>query len=212
MQFMTHLILIDTSTKKLSLSLFKNGLCLGNYLDQTEHSHAKNITLEIDRLLKDNQIQYSEISAIAINQGPGSFTGLRVGSSVAKGLCFALEIPLITIDGLDAYANWFYKKFEGKYSDIFILLDARRDNYFYAQSKEGKIVKEICFAHITDIEAEICLSRSPWIYNSAKENEEELKSEYLIEAVMEKWEKKAFEDLTLFEPNYMLNNYQVKAK
>lgn len=209
---MTHLILIDTSTKKLSISLFKDRLCLGNYLDQSEHSHAKNITLEIDRLLNDNQIEYSEISAIAINQGPGSFTGLRVGSSVAKGLCFALEIPLIVVDGLEVYANWFYKKFEGKYSDIFILLDARRENYFYAQSKDGKIVKETSFAHITDIESDISLSHSPWIYISSKENQEELRSEYLIEVVFEKLEKKEFENIANFEPNYMLNNYQLKAK
>jgi tRNA threonylcarbamoyladenosine biosynthesis protein TsaB len=207
---MSYFILIDSSTKKLSLSLFADRKCLGSYMDSTEHSHAKNITLELDKLVKQNQINFSDLSAVVINQGPGSFTGLRVGSSIAKGLCFAHDIPMISINGLEAYAQYFYNKFEEQYSDIFILLDARRDNYFYAQVSKGEIVKKTSFAHITDIETDFYLSRSPWIYNSSKENIEELKSEYLIEAVILKWELKEFEDIRYFEPNYMLNNYQAK--
>jgi tRNA threonylcarbamoyladenosine biosynthesis protein TsaB len=208
---MDYFLIIDTSTKKLSLSLFENEVCMGSYIDQNDFSHAKNITLDIDNLIKKNKIQYSNLTAVALNQGPGSFTGLRVGSSIAKGLCFALDIPLIVVSGLEAYANYFYKKFNEKYSDIFIMLDARRDNYFYAQSTLGKISKETSFAHITDIETDIYLSRNPWIYNSVKENQEELRSEYLIEAVIEKWKNKDFADISNFEPNYMLNNYQAKT-
>jgi tRNA threonylcarbamoyladenosine biosynthesis protein TsaB len=209
---MSHILLIDTATKKLSLSIFKDKEYIGSYIDENEFSHAKNITIEINKLLNQKDLQYTSLSSIIINEGPGSFTGLRVGSSVAKGLCFALDIPLISINGIEAYANYFYKKFDGKYSDIFIMLDARRENYFYAQSCLGKIVKKTKFASITEIETEIKLSVNPWIYNSGKENSEELRSEYLIESAFEKWKKKDTVDISNFEPNYMLNNYQPKMK
>lgn len=204
---MANFILIDTATKKLSLSLFQEKKCIGTYIDESDYSHARNITIQIEKLVLNAELRFDQISAIVINKGPGSFTGLRVGSSIAKGLSFALDIPLISIDGLEAYGLYFYNKLQDNFSDIFILLDARRENYFYSHIKNGEIYKKTSFGHITDIETDIYLSRAAWINNSSKDNFEELKSEYLIDTAIKKWETKAFEDISNFEPNYMLNNY-----
>lgn len=184
--------------------------CVGSYTDHIEQSHAKNITLWIDKLLKENNLDFKSMTFLAINEGPGSFTGLRVGSSVAKGICFAWDIPLVKIKGLEAYGKYFYQFFKEKYTDIFILLDARRDHYFYTHISKGHVVKEILFEHISAIENQIKICSTPWVYKSNEESVFRFESSYLMEAALEKWQNKELEDIVHFEPNYMLNNYQPK--
>lgn len=86
------------------------------------YSHSKRLHVFINELLEKSNVPPKDLSAISVSKGPGSYTGLRIGVSSAKGLCFALGIPLISIDTLDAFAH------QIEISDGFIipLIDARR--------------------------------------------------------------------------------------
>jgi tRNA threonylcarbamoyladenosine biosynthesis protein TsaB len=203
-----HTILtIDTSNPLLSLSLQREDVVIARRLAIEPFRHAKAITVEIEQLLLDQSLGIKDLSAVAINEGPGSFTGLRVGSSVAKGLCFGLNIPFISVRGIEEYANYFYHYFEAKYDNIFILLDARRNNFFYTQVFKGKIEHPIAFDSFENIYRRIESCRSKWVYQSNEINEIVLEASFLSASVWEKYCAKAFEDIANFEPNYFLNNY-----
>lgn len=184
---------------------------MASYIEkEEENSHAKKINLVIHDLLKDANLEMKQISAIAVNEGPGSFTGLRVGSSTAKGLCFALDIPLIAICGLAAYGKYLYEMRAEDITDVFLLMDARRGNFFYSHINQKQQDSQANFKHITDIETEIYLSRKPWIFYMEKENEIELSALELKNEVLEKWNNKDFVDIRNFEPQYIVNNYITK--
>ncbi len=96
---------LETSTKACSVALGKNGklLALKESIDE-QYSHSENLTLYIEDVCNQAKIHLQNIDAIAVSKGPGSFTGLRIGVSTAKGLCYALDKPLIAINSLEAMA------------------------------------------------------------------------------------------------------------
>lgn len=92
---------IETATKNCSVSLAKKGKIIAiKELNNGKYSHAEVLHPFIEDVLKEAKISSSEIDAIAVSKGPGSYTGLRIGVSAAKGLCFALDKPLISVDTL----------------------------------------------------------------------------------------------------------------
>lgn len=102
---MPLLLCLETSTKACSVALGKDGklLALKESVDE-QYSHAENLTVYIQDACKQANIRLQDIDAIVVSKGPGSFTGLRIGVSAAKGLCYALEKPLIAINSLEAMA------------------------------------------------------------------------------------------------------------
>ncbi|MCE2963163.1 MAG: tRNA (adenosine(37)-N6)-threonylcarbamoyltransferase complex dimerization subunit type 1 TsaB [Chitinophagales bacterium] len=208
-----HILAIDTSTKCLSLSLIdiSKENSIAHYIEtEEENNHAKKINLSIQDILEKCEIKMENLSAIALNEGPGSFTGLRVGSSTAKGLCYSLDIPLINICGLGAYARFLYELRLNDYSDVFVLLDARRGNYFYSHFPFSNAEERANFGHISDIEAIIKRKQRPWIYYLDKDSEPPLSAKDLTLVIIEKWKQKVFVDIRNFEPQYIVNNYQTK--
>mgnify|MGYP003115328563 CR=1 FL=1 len=120
---------IETATINCSVSLSKDGEILVLKEDNSlGYSHAETLHLFIDEVFKVSDIKPSGIDAVAISKGPGSYTGLRIGVSSAKGLCFALDKPLIAIDTLESLAH------QVKIKDGFIvpMLDARRMEVYSA--------------------------------------------------------------------------------
>jgi len=115
---------IETATKNCSVSISKNGeLIAFKELNDGSYSHGENLHVFIEELTKETNISYQDFDAIAVSKGPGSFTGLRIGVSSAKGLCFSLDKSLISISTLASLA----KTLEiDKDSVIVPLLDARR--------------------------------------------------------------------------------------
>ena len=102
---MSYILNIETATKNCSVSVAQNGVTL-LYREMAEegYSHAEKLHVFIDETLRTLQLTYGDLAAVAISQGPGSYTGLRIGTSAAKGLCFALDIPLIAVDTLAVLA------------------------------------------------------------------------------------------------------------
>lgn len=99
------ILCLETSTKACSVALGKDGkiLALKESIDE-KHSHSENLTVYVQEVCDQAKIKLADISAVAVSKGPGSFTGLRIGVSVAKGLCYALDKPLIGINSLEAMA------------------------------------------------------------------------------------------------------------
>src|ERR1700733_7518788 len=101
---MSYILQIETATTVCSVALAKGGKVVGFKQIDQRNIHAEVITLFIDELVAKAGIKYSDLDAIAVSCGPGSYTGLRIGVSTAKGLCFALDKPLIAIETLHAMA------------------------------------------------------------------------------------------------------------
>ncbi len=115
---------IETSTDICSVCIAKGETILSIQESPDAYSHAAAITLLIEACAKEAGIKLIELDAIAISAGPGSYTALRVGASVAKGICYALDKPMIAIDTLEALAHAASKEKEGMF--YIPMIDARR--------------------------------------------------------------------------------------
>ena len=103
---MSFLINIETSTTNCSVSLsLKNDLIDIIEKDSVSYSHSENLHYFISELLKKNKINFKDLSAVSVSRGPGSYTGLRIGLSAAKGICYGMDIPLISISSLKILAK-----------------------------------------------------------------------------------------------------------
>tara|TARA_B110000305_G_scaffold78080_1_gene87814 strand:+ start:1470 stop:2156 length:687 start_codon:yes stop_codon:yes gene_type:complete len=118
-----YILNIETSTTNCSVSLSENGHLIGLKEDNSlQYSHAERLHVYIDELLQTANVSKTQIAAVGISKGPGSYTGLRIGVSAAKGLCYALKIPLISILTLEALAH----QVVNPQGPIVSMLDARR--------------------------------------------------------------------------------------
>ena len=101
---MIRILSIETATSICSIAVHENGICTDSLEISESNSHSAKLTVLIEQILAKNSLQISDFSAIAISKGPGSYTGLRIGTSVAKGICYASGLPLLTVDTLQAMA------------------------------------------------------------------------------------------------------------
>ena len=101
---MSLILNIETATEVCSVSFSKNGQVIALKENFEGQSHAKLLTVFIDELLKENQLKIKNFDAIAVSMGPGSYTGLRIGVSAAKGLAYAADLPLIAVSTLQSLA------------------------------------------------------------------------------------------------------------
>lgn len=203
-----YILCIETATEILSIALSKNGECIYSYIESEKQSHAKNITLAIQQCMDETKISFQELAAVAINQGPGSFTGLRVASSAAKGLCFALKIPFIAIDGLKEHCRALQKQ-QFPSQNCFLLLDARRNNFYYTYcDTNGNPMMDTTFDSFENIEtiAEN-IENSILVKNTDFQESPILDAKNMCSEAYQKFLAKKFEDIRLFEPNYIINNY-----
>ena len=142
---MPIILSIETSTTNCSVSLSKQGETLVlKEENNINYSHAESLHVFIDEVLKTAHIDKSQIDAIAVSKGPGSYTGLRIGVSTAKGLCYALDKPLISISTLHALVH----QVNIQEGIIIPMLDARRMEVYSA-------IYDSKFNLLRDIEAQI---------------------------------------------------------
>ena len=137
---MTYILNIETATKNCSVSLTKNGeIILCKEIAEQGYSHAERLHVFIEEILRESGVRATDLKAIAVSKGPGSYTGLRIGVSTAKGLCYALEIPLISVDTLQVMA----KQVSVEKGLIIPMIDARRMEVYSAvfDTKHNKIME-----------------------------------------------------------------------
>ncbi|SDE43750.1 tRNA threonylcarbamoyladenosine biosynthesis protein TsaB [Cellulophaga baltica] len=121
---MALLLNLETATTNCSVSIAENGNLLAiKEFDSAAYSHAEQLHVFIEETLQMASLQMADIDAVAVSKGPGSYTGLRIGVSAAKGLCFALDIPLIAIPTLESMAS---QANDAEVNFVIPVLDARR--------------------------------------------------------------------------------------
>jgi len=147
---MSLILNIETASKNCSVSLAKEGkTILCKEMSEEGYSHAEKLHVFIEEILKETNTNFQELKAVAISKGPGSYTGLRIGVSAAKGICYALNIPLISVDTLQVLAK------QAKIDEgiIIPMLDARRMEVYSAVFDKN-------YNKIMDVQAEVVTAES----------------------------------------------------
>ncbi len=131
---MVYLLHIETSGKICSVSLSEKEKLLSVKEDDAAYSHATKLAIFIESILKENGMQVKDLSAVSVSCGPGSYTGLRIGSSLAKGLCYGMpHIKLLAIPTLEIITNAFLSEFSSPEATRFCpMIDARRMEVYTA--------------------------------------------------------------------------------
>tara|TARA_Y100000746_G_scaffold212700_1_gene204716 strand:- start:396 stop:1070 length:675 start_codon:yes stop_codon:yes gene_type:complete len=144
-----YILNIETSTKACSIAIHKNGNLIALKECVTENfSHSEKLLVFVEELIGNSQLKLVDISAIAVSMGPGSYTGLRIGVATAKGLCYGLNIPLISISTLKSMSLGMSLKIK---ADLFCpMIDARRMEVYSAFFDINNIRKRGIQADILD--------------------------------------------------------------
>ena len=141
------IICLETATNLCSVALCNNAGVISLRESNDLKSHASMLTVFIDEILNEAGIKARQLDAVAVSKGPGSYTGLRIGVSVAKGIAYAASIPLI---GIDTMLSMFHGS-ERKSTLYCPMLDARRMEVYYAvYNSKGEIVRDISAKIITE--------------------------------------------------------------
>jgi tRNA threonylcarbamoyladenosine biosynthesis protein TsaB len=214
---------IETATASCSVALAKDGNILSVRQINERNIHAEVITLFIEELVTSAGLHYTDLDAIAVSCGPGSYTGLRIGISTAKGLCFALDKPLIAIETLEAMTYGAVSMdINTSVNDMLFcpMIDARRMEVFTAvfnrngdkiKQTTAEIIDKSSFSDLLKSNnilffgdgAEKCISvldvnpNAHFLFgfvNSAS---------YLTQKALEKFKNKIFENVVFFEPYYL---------
>jgi len=225
---MTRILCIETSSEFCSVSLVEDNRMIGSRKITIEKSHSEHILLLIDTLLKEKKILINQLTAVAVSKGPGSYTGLRIGVSTAKGLCYSLDIPLLSLNSLDLMAIQVKKKhLVNKKVLLCPMLDARRMEVYTKVMDYGlKNIQKTC-CKVLDNNSFASLLDNNKVYffgNGSQKFKKILKSKNALfidnifpnassftDLVYKKYLNKDFEDLINFEPSY-LKDYYFKNK
>lgn len=224
------LLILETASKNCSVALSRGAelLAFKETADQS-YSHAENLHVFIKEVLDQAGFKPSDLSAVAVSLGPGSYTGLRIGMSAAKGLCYALDLPLISFSPLASLASGLTQteKIEED-EEILALLDARRmeafAQYFSHRARPkteivAQIFTEETAANLADKGVQV------WLAGDAQEKLKDLlgdtvryseitypSARFVCEIVHEKFMSEDFENLAYVEPFYMKEYIAGKPK
>jgi tRNA threonylcarbamoyladenosine biosynthesis protein TsaB len=140
----TIILLIETAAQVCSVALAIDGVVVAHKFTNDQKKSQEVINELIAQMFDEHSFSINQLSAVAISGGPGSYTGLRVGASCAKGICYALDIPLIHIDSVFSMIEGIKKRYnELEYDIYFPMIDARRMEVFCrAEDKKGNCILE----------------------------------------------------------------------
>ena len=224
------ILCIETSTAVCSVALVENGKVIALRESLDGQNHAEKITIFIDEVMKEANVSYRDLDAVATSMGPGSYTGLRIGVSTAKGLCYAMEKPLIAVDTLAAMAYGFkdYKTtrlqdYKLESTDILCpMIDARRMEVYSAFFNEqlerisetnAIIIDENSFMEMKQNNHLYLFGDGADKFASLFENDENItvvekfhcSAAYMAELADKAFKNNDFVDTAYFEPFYLKN-------
>jgi tRNA threonylcarbamoyladenosine biosynthesis protein TsaB len=215
---MSLILGIETATKICSVALTENGKLLALKEEGGAYSHSEKLTTFIQDVLKQAGKELKDLDAVAVSKGPGSYTGLRIGVSAAKGLCYALNIPLISVSTLQGMALGMSEMETNiLYSPM---IDARRMEVYTALFDEDNKELDAISAKIIDehsFEKELKESKVLFFGDGADKCKEVLKknpnaifsekglpsAQFINQIALVKFDKQDFEDVAYFEPYYL---------
>jgi len=220
------LLSIETSTTNCSVSISKNGINIALQEDNsTNYSHAESLHVFIEMLLANNNITLKQLNGVVISKGPGSYTGLRIGVSTAKGLCYTLDIPLIAVNTLESLA---YRIKSNNSCYIIPMLDARRmevytavfdNNYNPIQETNALVLNETSYSEYLSEKQCIFIGNGVAKYQElgSHQNGEYKTQQYpsakeLDYIGYQKFQRNEFEDVAYFEPYYLKDFVAIKSK
>lgn len=231
---MALILSIETGTDICSVALANDGELMALRESDEGRDHAKKVALFVDELLRETGVQPSDLDAIAVGKGPGSYTGLRIGVSFAKGMCYALDIPLIAIGSLDALTEVAREDYDAGILDIeeeewakaklCPLVDARRmEVYAEVFDNEGKALTDVVAEVVTEDSFKEWRKDKFVIFgNGAKKCTELLSDAIFVEIAPsargivrlaeEAFKAQKFEDLAYFEPFYLKEFLVIPSK
>jgi tRNA threonylcarbamoyladenosine biosynthesis protein TsaB len=212
---MIYILHIETSTKVCSVALSLNGMLLAlEEMEEEGYSHGENLTLLIEAALKKSQISINQLRAVSVASGPGSYTGLRIGVSTAKGLCYPLSLPLIAIDSLTSLTE--IARIKHPSINLCPVIDARRMEVYNAVfDGSGHRIKDIS-ADIIDPNSYAAFEPFIFFGDGAEKLEELWKNKNCvidtsikssaagqIAQAYRKFQSEEFENIAYFEPFYL---------
>ena len=220
---------VDTATKVCSVCVAKNGKTLAVKEVGGDYSHAENLTVFIDEVIKESGIFLNQLDAIAVSKGPGSYTGLRIGVATAKGLCYGLNKPLIAVNTLEALSLHFaLEEYEGQFLTA-PMLDARRMEVYTAiynsrgeeiEQTTAKIIDEQSFSELLESNkiifvgdgVEKCKEVIGGSQNAVYLPDILPSAANMIQLSEKAFNDKRFEDIAYFEPFYLKDFVAGKPK
>ncbi len=214
---MTLILAIETSTKNCSIALFnKQSLIASKEHNSDDYLHSEQLTIFIQKVLIMAAVRINDIDAVALSKGPGSYTGLRIGTSVAKGLCYGLDVPLISVSTLKAMSLGMSRNVV---SEIYCpMIDARRMEVFSAlfDFKNNNLRSVQADIVSCDTYAKFLNKRVLFFGDGALKCKEVINNQnarfiagifpsakHIGELAYIKFQKKEFEDVAYFEPYYL---------
>lgn len=218
-----NILMIETSSINCSVALSVNHQLVSCVEKQEQNIHASSITLFIEQVLADAKLRLQDLNAVAVGKGPGSYTGLRIGVSTAKGLCYALNIPLIACNSLETL--YVQAKESTITPSLYIpLMDARRmEVYTCSYSETGDLVSEIKAVIVDEHTFSDLLSTSKILFfgdgaAKIKPMYEQYENAVFIEGLypsarfmqtqaLSNFQQQHFEDVAYFEPYYLKEFY-----
>lgn len=218
---MSIILGIETSTKMCSVALSNDSELLALKELGGEYSHAENLNSFITEVCSKAKIQLSQIDAIAVSKGPGSYTGLRIGVSSAKGLCYSLGKPFISVDSLKVMTKNPSLSIESNKGSLFCpMIDARRmevytalydENFNQISSIEAKIIDEFSFENELANQQILFFGDGAAKCKKVLENNSNAifidnvhpSAQYVNEFAFKKLKNNDFEDVAYFEPFYL---------
>lgn len=217
---MALILNIETATPVLSLALSQDGKVLEARENDTQNSHAEQITVLIEEMMKSAGKSFDDLDAVAVSKGPGSYTGLRIGVSTAKGICYAKNIPLIAISTLQSMALGMSMNSGAGENAVFCpMVDARRmEVYDAVYDKDNKVVRAVEATIVDEKTYQKFLEKNKVVFggNGAAKCKEVITSanaifiddfhplaEYMVPLSEQAFQKENFEDVAYFEPFYL---------
>lgn len=217
------LLLIETADKVCSVALAQNGQIISVKTETNQNKSLEIINLLIDQLFTDTGFSIKALNGVAISAGPGSYTGLRVGASCAKGICYALSIPLIQVDTLSAMIVGVKSRYQQSDYDTYIpMIDARRTEVFCrVEARDKTLILETGHQFLDQTFMESIKNNKKTIFfgsGASKVKIEnplidfvfdgfELSADDLAPMAFLKYQEQAFESVAYFEPKYMKEVY-----
>ena len=225
---MSLILHIETSTTMCSVSISDKTQLLASKEMNDGYSHAENLHLFIESVLKEASIKITTLNAIAVSKGPGSYTGLRIGVSAAKGLAYALNIPLISVDTLQIMA-FQAKQLSTEATYLCPMLDARRMEVYsrvYTRNLEPKnetqaiIIDEETAQQFKDYKKIVffgdgmlkCKPMLSVLPNAIFLEGVIPSSQFMLDLAYKKFLDSVFEDVAYFEPFYLKDFLILKKK
>jgi tRNA threonylcarbamoyladenosine biosynthesis protein TsaB len=226
---MAFILNLETATTVCSVALAKDGQLLSQKELNGDYTHAENLTLFIEAVVKEAKLSLKNLDAIAVSKGPGSYTGLRIGVSTAKGLCYSLDKPLIAINTLE-HSAYGCSLMHGKSNDLFCpMIDARRmEVYCAVYDKSNKLIRSTA-AEIIDEQSfqDLLEKQTVYFFGDGAEKCKSILSPHpnaifldhlypsannMITLAAHAFQKKQFEDVAYFEPFYLKDFVAGKKK